>query len=63
MSPRVGEVGVSLGVLRAWSACLLLRSEAYRKAGLFGALWLSLDFYEKAANRRKKTSGMGIVSQ
>lgn len=62
MSHGVGEAGVSLGVRRAWSVCLPLLSEAYRKAGLFGALWLSLDFYEKAANRRKKTSGMGVVS-
>lgn len=29
-------------------------SEAYRELGLFGTHWLTLDFCEKAANKRRK---------
>lgn len=63
MSGGVGEAGGLSGSTQspAVPASPLLR-EVCRKAGLFGVLWPSLDIHEKAANKRKKTSGMSVAS-
>lgn len=43
----------TLGVLRTWSPASPLLCGPYRKVGFLGALWPSLDFYEKAENKRE----------
>ena len=58
---RLGRLS-TLGVLRTWSPASPLQRGPYRKVGFSGVLWPSLDFYEKAGNKREKTSGMGVAS-
>ena len=58
---RLGRLS-TLGVLRTWSPASPLQRGPYRKVGFSGALWPSLEFYEKAGNKREKTSGMGVAS-
>lgn len=64
MSDGVGKVGGLAGHTQGrGTAALPLLREPHRRSGSFGALWLTPDCYEKAANKIELTSGMGIASQ